>query len=204
MLAGFGGFLSGSVLGGTKAGLDSRAGTRSQKAQADATWAEIDLVDFLQRKYNDGIKTPVMEGGQNTQNDTETGDAFSPKALDESEDPKNTTGNLKPGTLRSVDARKWYLAQESKIPDLIDRNSPLEEQAKQAFDLRNQYRTQARELMSDRSLAESLYQTDPNLTWEQVIQKQIAKGLSGDEIYEAIIESSQRSRKSVNQSLGLE
>ena len=105
---------------------------------------------------------------------------------------------------RSVDARKWYLAQESKIPDLIDRNSPLEEQAKQAFDLRNQYRTQARELMSDRSLAESLYQTDPNLTWEQVIQKQIAKGLSGDEIYEAIIESSQRSRKSVNQSLGLE
>lgn len=87
---------------------------------------------------------------------------------------------------------------------MIDRSLPIEEQARQAFDLRNQYRTQARELMSDRQLAESLYKTDPNLTWEQIVQKQISKGLSGDDIYRAIIESSQRSRTSVNQALGLE
>jgi len=113
-------------------------------------------------------------------------------------------GSLEPGTLSNVDTRKWYLEQEAKIPDLIDHSLPLEQQARQAFDLRNQYRTQARELMSDRQLAESLYATDPNLTWEQIIQKQIDKGLSGDDIYKAIIESSQRSRTSVNQSLGLE
>ena len=113
-------------------------------------------------------------------------------------------GGLEPGTLSNVDARKWYLEQEAKIPDLIDDSLPLEQQARQAFDLRNQYRMQARELMSDRQLAESLYATDPNLTWEQIIQKQIDKGLSGDDIYKAIIESSQRSRISVNQSLGLE
>lgn len=87
---------------------------------------------------------------------------------------------------------------------MIDDSLPLEQQARQAFDLRNQYRTQARELMSDRQLAESLYSTDPNLTWEQIVQKQMDKGLSGDDIYKAIIESSQRSRTSVNQSLGLE
>ena len=62
----------------------------------------------------------------------------------------------------------------------------------------------SRESMSDRKLAEFLYASDPNLTWEQIIQKQIDKGLSGDDIYKAIIESSQHSRISVNQSLGLE
>ena len=95
---------------------------------------------------------------------------------------------LEYGTLSNVDVRKWY----------------LEQQARQSFKLRNQYRTQARALMEDRQLAESLYATNPNLTWEQVIQKQIDKGLSGDDIYKEIIESSQRSRVSVNQSLGLE
>ena len=113
----------------------------------------------------------------------------------------NVDSNLKPGTLSNVEARKWYLEQETKLYDLIDHNLPLEQQARLAFDLRNQYRTQARELMADRKLAESLYKTDPNLTWEQIIQKQISKGLSGDDIYKEIIESSRRSRTSVNRSL---
>ena len=107
-------------------------------------------------------------------------------------------------SLSNVEARKWYLKQEAKIPDMIDKSLSLEKQAKQAFNLRNQFRTQTRELMADRTTAESLYKTDPNLTWEEVVRKQSAKGLEGDDIYRAIIESSQRSRKSVNKSLGLE
>lgn len=31
------------------------------------------------------------------------------------------------GTLSNVDARKWYLEQETKIPDLIDDSLPLEQ-----------------------------------------------------------------------------
>ena len=58
--------------------------------------------------------------------------------------------------------------------------------------------------MADRKSAESLYKTDPNLSWEDVIQKQINKGLTGDDIYNAIVKSAQRSRRSVNKSLGLE
>lgn len=58
--------------------------------------------------------------------------------------------------------------------------------------------------MANRELAESLYITDPNLTWEEIIQKQANKGLTGNDIYKYIIESSQRSRTSVNKSLGLE
>ncbi len=123
------------------------------------------------------------------------------KSLENSDEESIESGKY---SLSNVEARKWYLEQEAKIPDMIDKSLPLEEQAKQAFNLRNQFRTQARELMADRATAESLYKTDPNLTWEELVRKQSAKGLEGDDIYKAIIESSQRSRKSVNKSLGLE
>ncbi len=57
--------------------------------------------------------------------------------------------------------------------------------------------------MADRDLANSLDVTDPNLIWDEAVQIQINRGLSGDEIYKAIIESSQRSRLEVNKKLGL-
>ena len=79
-------------------------------------------------------------------------------------------------SLSNVEARKWYLEQEAKIPDMIDKSLPLKEQAKQAFNLRNKFRTQARELMADRAAAESLYKTDPNLTWKEIVKKQRKKG----------------------------
>lgn len=44
--------------------------------------------------------------------------------------------------------------------------------------------------MADKKLAESLYKTDPNRTWEEMIQKQLDKGLTGDDIYKEIIASS--------------
>ena len=106
-------------------------------------------------------------------------------------------------SLSNVEARKWYLEQEAKIPDMIDSSLSLEEQAKQAFNLRNKFRTEARELMADRATAESLYKTDPNWSWEKIFQKQVEKGLSGDDIYKEIIASSQRSRDAVNKSLGV-
>ena len=48
------------------------------------------------------------------------------------------------------------------------------------------------------------YITDSNRTWKQIIQRQVNKGLTGDSIYKFMIQSSQRSRTSVNKSLGLE
>ena len=117
---------------------------------------------------------------------------------------ENADIEARKGTLSNYEARKWYLEQETTIPNRIDKNLSLEEQAKQAFNLRNQFRTQARELMADRALAESLNETDPNFTWEKMVKKQINKGLEGDEIYKEIIRSSQRSRKDANKKLGLE
>lgn len=45
--------------------------------------------------------------------------------------------------------------------------------------------------------------SDPNWSWEKIVQKQVEKGLTGDDIYKEIIASSQRSRDAVNKSLGV-
>ena len=39
--------------------------------------------------------------------------------------------------------------------------------------------------------------------WEKIVQKQVEKGLSGDDIYKEIIANSQRSRDAINKSLGV-
>ena len=110
----------------------------------------------------------------------------------------------KPGSLDNVTSRQWYLDAEAKIPTLIDRTKPLDQQAKQAFEMRNQFRTQARDAMSDRATAESLMKTDPNMSWEQVVDKYAKKGFSGDSLWQEIIHASKRSRTNVNKSLGLD
>ena len=116
---------------------------------------------------------------------------------------ENLIDGKKPYSLSDKDARQWYLDKEKTIPDLIDRSLPLEQQAKQAFAFRNQFRTQTRELMSNREMADYLYKNEPNMTWEQIVEKYRSKGFKGDDIYSEIINSSQRSRKSVNDVFGV-
>jgi hypothetical protein len=81
---------------------------------------------------------------------------------------------------------------------------PIREQALEAFQLRNQVRTDARELMSNRELAAQLDITDPNLTLQQIVQRKYqVKGLVGDDLWSDILKSSTMSRPSVDKSLGL-
>jgi filamentous hemagglutinin len=105
--------------------------------------------------------------------------------------------------LSSVEAREWYVAREADIPTLINKKLSLKEQAKQAFELRNQFRTDARELMADRKLAEKLNREEPNMTWDQVVEKYKKQDYKGDDLWKKIIESSQKSRQSVNQQLNV-
>lgn len=106
-------------------------------------------------------------------------------------------------SLSNVEARKWYLEQEAKIPQIIDRNASLETQAKQAFNFRNEIRTAARDAMADRDAAAKLMREERNITWEQLVEKKRKEGFTGDDVYREIINSSQKSRKSVNDKLGL-
>jgi len=108
-----------------------------------------------------------------------------------------------PASLSDFSARSWYLDAESKIPDLIDKGQTLEQQARQAASLRNQFRTQARAAMSSREAANMLDLTDPNFTWEQLVDKYTKKGFTGDALYEEIIKASTRSRVTINESLGI-
>ncbi|AZD93770.1 hypothetical protein C4K13_4361 [Pseudomonas chlororaphis subsp. aureofaciens] len=74
----------------------------------------------------------------------------------------------------------------------------------QAFEMRNANRTQARELMSDRISADRLTREEPNMTWAQMVEYRKSQGLTGDNIYRSILDSSQRTRAEVNKRLGVE
>ncbi|UII71742.1 hypothetical protein LVW35_00775 [Pseudomonas sp. HN11] len=108
------------------------------------------------------------------------------------------------GTKTNLQARQWYWNEDSKTLDRVDKSAPLDAQAKQAFDMRNENRAQAREFMSDRVSADRLIGEEPNMTWSEMIDYRKSQGLSGDDIYKAILDSSQRTRAEVNKRLGVD
>jgi RHS repeat-associated protein len=114
------------------------------------------------------------------------------------------TKGIPAGTMDDFSARNWYLQQLDAIPGKIDKTQPLRDQARQAFDLRNQARTDARALMLNRNKADQYDISDPNRTWQEQIQYVVENyNKQGSEVWEHILESSTRSRPSVNESLGL-
>lgn len=109
------------------------------------------------------------------------------------------------GKLGDREVRIWYKNQDERIPDLIDRSLPIEEQAKQACNLRNENRTAARDLMENQEERRKLDKTDPNKTFEQLIDHKMEdKGLSYDHAVADIIKTATKTRKSVNKMFGLE
>ena len=101
--------------------------------------------------------------------------------------------------------RKWYLAQDEQIPSLIDRSMCIEDQARQACELRNQNRTHARDLMRDQKKRRQLDIDEPNKTFEELISRKMnVKGMSYEEAVEDILRTATKTRKTVNKQLGLE
>lgn len=116
--------------------------------------------------------------------------------------------NYNPGTLSPDEARTVYLQGEQRMrqlnEQLMRQGVSPEQRAQMMFDLRNQLRSWSRDLMSDRALAGELNANEPNLTLDQLIAKNQAKGLAGDDVWNSIIDSSTRSRGSVNAKLGID
>jgi hypothetical protein len=79
-----------------------------------------------------------------------------------------------------------------------------EERARTMYGMRATIRTWTRSLMADRQMAEWLNANEPNPTFDELVARNRAKGRVGDEIYEAIVASSTRSRGSVNADLGID
>ena len=109
------------------------------------------------------------------------------------------------GTLSNRDVRKWYIAHDNQICDLVDKTKPIEEQARQACELRNTFRTQARDLMLDQEKRKALDISEPNRSFEELINdKMQRKNLSYSEAVNDVLKTASKTRKSINKKLGLE
>ena len=116
--------------------------------------------------------------------------------------------NYNPESLSDEEARRVYAEGKLRIiqrdEELARRGVSLEERAKVASANRNALRSWIRDIMSNRQGAEYLYQNEPNMTWDQVVAKYQAQGLSGDDLYRAIVEKSVGSRATVDAQLGID
>jgi hypothetical protein len=127
-----------------------------------------------------------------------------------SPDPAGALGlpRYNPGSLSNEEARAVYAQGELRMSQLdqqlAGKGLSLEERAKMLSAQRNALRSWVRELMADRGAAAALADTDPSLTWDQLMAKYQAQGLTGDDLYKKIIERSAASRPSVNDALGID
>lgn len=100
--------------------------------------------------------------------------------------------------------REWYVANVSDIPNQIDRSKPFEEQAIQAFELRNRYKHEARVAMSDVETARKLEERRPAPAFEALLEsKRKRKGLSREEALEDILKTAAKTNADVNKEFGL-
>ncbi len=103
------------------------------------------------------------------------------------------------GCLSDKVVRKWYVSHDKKIPNLVDKTKSIEEQARQAHSLRNENRTQARNLMMNQDERKWLDESHPNLSFdEQIAKKMSDKGLTRDEAISDILATAPKSNKKVN------
>ncbi|RJO78276.1 phage head morphogenesis protein [Nocardia panacis] len=113
-------------------------------------------------------------------------------------------------SLTDEEARNWYVEAEKRIAALKDTilndpNLTMDEKARMVFEMRNEVRSKARDLMANRTGAAALNQSDPNWEYEDLIRdKMNRKGLTREQAVQDLFDSSTKSRTSVNQSLGVD
>lgn len=109
------------------------------------------------------------------------------------------------GMFGDNEVRKWYITHDKNIINLIDKSASIKDQAIQAHNLRNKYRSQARLMMSNRKKAEELNRDLPNSTFEELVQdKMDRKGLTREEAYRDVIKTAGKTNKNVNKRFNLE
>ena len=109
------------------------------------------------------------------------------------------------GKLSNRAARKWYLAHVKRIPEVVDHSQSIEEQARQAYELRIAYRTQTRDLMRDQIARKRLDEKHPSKTFEELLEdKMQRKGLTREQAIWDIYKTAVKTNSGVNEALGLE
>ena len=104
----------------------------------------------------------------------------------------------------SQSVREWYVANVSNIPGKIDKSKTLREQARQAFELRNKYKHEARVAMSDEKRARELERVFPAPSFDGLVEDKIKrKGLTEEQAIEDILKTAAKTNKDVNKEFGL-
>ena len=115
--------------------------------------------------------------------------------------------------ISNTEVRTWYNKQ---VATIADRNAewekagfPVDERAFLAWGIRHNARVEAREMMEKKREVKKLQRRDKRKygnpdgpTFGYLVEKYQEEGLTGNAIYEAIIESSQRTNKKVNEQHG--
>lgn len=145
------------------------------------------LDDFQELKYNN-IKgwEDIKAKKQETLNSLEYKDSFF-------------------GKFGNKETRLWYKAHDENIPNILDTTKLPVDQAKQAHELRNIYKVQARDMMSDQESRKELDMNYPIQNFEKLLEHKKKKyGLTGDAAYSDIIRSSQTTNKQFDKKAGVE
>ena len=144
--------------------------------------------DFQKLKYNDSKKWESLKAEKMVRI----------KSLD--------YGSKFDRTFSNHEVRSWYHVHMENIPNLIDTTKTIEEQAKQAFDMRNEIKLQARNMMKDVKARVELDIKSPIKTnfSEKVEEKMREKKLTRAQAYGDILRTSKKSNRSVDIKLGLE
>lgn len=109
------------------------------------------------------------------------------------------------GKMSNYAVRLWYKTHDEGIHNRINPNQSIEAQARQAFEMRNLYRTQARDLMGDQQVGRVKLERDyPNWSWEGKIEdKMQRKGITREEAIADIYKTAIKSNANVNAKWGL-
>jgi hypothetical protein len=125
-------------------------------------------------------------------------------------DPVSKLGlpNYNPGSLSGREARGVYTEGELRLGELgkqwLREGMSPEQVARQMSEQRNLLRTWSRDIMADRGAAARITAGNPNMTWDQVMEKYRGQGYTGNDLWNKIIDSATRSRPSVNAAAGVD
>ncbi len=86
------------------------------------------------------------------------------------------------------------MSHSHRVHEFLDTTAPQEQQARQVSELRNAFRNGARTAIQNRVVVEKAIANDPDLTWDQLIDKYRSQGFSGDDLWKKILGSAKRVR----------
>lgn len=111
---------------------------------------------------------------------------------------------MKPTKADNQSVREWYVANVRDIPKCIDKTKPIEAQAKEAFEMRNAIKREARAMMLDEETLRILEKQRPIPDFESLIQSKMKrKNMTRQEAVIDILETAAKTNSEVNREFGL-